>query len=363
MLDPQQPLSLSFLPDASSSAASGDTATVFPVGPTGLALHQDFGGDFSPSAIADFFSQGAGGNTKGGPGGGGGGGGGGGKPTPYTASNATSGITFVVDWDSSVANAPAPFMSSVETAVQYFLDNMSGASVNGAGQPLTITLNVGWGEVAGSRLSAFSLGESSTYIDPVDYTTNLKTSSLGSYLPTSDPITDTHTYWASTAEEKALGIKPNDTAVDGSVGFSSRVNWNYNSTTGSGQYDLVSVAEHEISEVMGRIGLGGSTVANSPNSYSTLDLLRYSAPGQVSPSGSSTAYFSFDNGQTSGATNLAGSDKTYFNTTAGGDIGDWASSAGNDAYNAFASSGTNYAPSTVDRLALDVLGYGSTTLA
>jgi len=42
------------------------------------------------------------------------------------------------------------------------------------------------------------------------------------------------------------------------------------------------------------------------------------------PAAGSTAYFSYDGGNSSGATNLVGSTQTYFNTTAGGDISDWA---------------------------------------
>ena len=43
---------------------------------------------------------------------------------------------------------------------------------------------------------------------------------------------------------------------------------------------------------------------------------------------------------------------------AGGDISDWASSAGKDAYNAFTGTGATYT-STVDKLVMDVLGYGT----
>ena len=41
------------------------------------------------------------------------------------------------------------------------------------------------------------------------------------------------------------------------------------------------------------------------------------------PAAGSTANFSYDGGNSSGATNLVGSTQTYFNTTAGGDISDW----------------------------------------
>ncbi len=81
----------------------------------------------------------------------------------------------------------------------------------------------------------------------------------------------------------------------------------------------------------------------------------------LAPTAGSTAYFSFDGGNSSGAPNLAGSSTTNFNTIAGGDISDWASSAGNDAYNAFSGTGAAHT-STVDRLVMDVLGYGTPTV-
>jgi hypothetical protein len=317
-----------------------------------VALFSDFGGDSPQSggAAIDLFA-------KGGPGGSGGGSGGGTPPPQYKST--LNGMTFVVNWDSSVGSAPTTFVSGFESAVQYFLHNLGPTTT-----PVTITLDVGWGEVAGSRLSPFALGESSTNIDRTSFS-DLKGSSMGGYLPATDPVSGTPTYWIPSAEEKALGLLKDNTNLDGSVGFSSKASWNYDSTTGSGQYDFVSTAKHEISEVMGRIGLGGGSVSDNgtivPNSYTPLDLFRYSAPGQSAPAGSSAAYFSFNGGTSSGATNLAGSSKTYFNTTAGGDISDWASSAGSDAYNAFASTGAAQT-STVDKLVMDVLGYGTPTV-
>jgi hypothetical protein len=103
---------------------------------------------------------------------------------------------------------------------------------------------------------------------------------------------------------------------------------------------------------MGRISLLGTTVDGIPNGYSTLDLFRYSAADTRSLVGGQTAYASSD----SGHTNL-----DYFNATAGGDWGDWSSSgltsAGNDAYDAFAAAGTQYSISPTDTSLMNMLGY------
>lgn len=296
-------------------------------------------------------------DAHGGPGGGSGGGsgGGGGTPKPYTASG--NGLTFVINWDSSVGKAPSAFTGAFETAVGYFLGNLSSPV-----QPITITLDVGWGEAGGKSLPFGALGESLTNIYQVPYSGLLQTS-LSSYLPTSDPIVASHYYWVASAEEKALGITGNNTSLDGSVGFGSRVAWNYTATTGSG-YDFISVAEHEISETMGRIALVGGTISDSgtnyANSYTPFDLMRYSAPGTLSLVGGKTAYFSYDFGKSSNG-NSTSSTYTYFNTTLGGDPGDWNSTGNtpaNDAYNAFASSGVLYQTTAVDKNLMNVLGYG-----
>lgn len=290
----------------------------------------------------------------------GGGGGGSGTPQPYT-SPTVNGLTFVIDWDSSVSTAPSGFITGFETAVGYFLANLDSPV-----QPITISLNVGWGEAGGQRLSFGALGESLTNIYQVDYST--LQARMASVLPGSDPIAASpHHYWVASAEEKALGLISDNTLVDGSLGFSSKIKWNFTtSAPASGQYDFISVAEHEISETMGRIALLGATISdngvNYIGGYTPMDLLRFSAAGTRSLTGGQSAYFSFDNGVSSSG-NSSSPGLTYFNSTAGGDWGDWQSSgalsAGNDAYDAFASSGVQYHPSSVDQTVMHVLGYGT----
>jgi hypothetical protein len=186
-----------------------------------------------------------------------------------------------------------------------------------------------------------------------------------SLLPsTGDPIGGTHSYWVASAEEKALGLIGNSSSVDGAVGFSSSVSWNFTSSVAAG-YDFIGVAEHEISETMGRIALLGATISdggtNYANGYTPMDLFRYSAAGTRSLVGGQSAYFSFDGGKSSNGSSSSPS-FTYFNSTAGGDWGDWQSSGihnvANDAYDAFSSSGVQYAASPIDKTLMNVLGYG-----
>ena len=67
-----------------------------------------------------------------------------------------------VVYDSSVNNAPAGFVSGVQSVVNYFESHFSN--------PVTITIDVGYGEVMGQSLGSGALGESITYFDQVSYT-------------------------------------------------------------------------------------------------------------------------------------------------------------------------------------------------
>lgn len=360
-----KPVTVSLMPTPSLANSAEATQSSAFTTPSVIDLFSGNSADVVPQSGAPSvdFSQ------KGGPGGGGGSGGsGGGSLTPYSAQNA-AGMKFVINWDSSVGNAPSGFQGGVESAVKYFLNTFAS--------PITISINVGWGEVNGSRLFLGTLGESETNINQYSYSQIYNAMSAEATTGTTDqqsavanlpnpstspngPIANAN-YWVSNANAKALNLPGTATTTpDGWVGF-GKVSWYFGSgTQSSGQYDFISVAEHEISEVMGRIALLGSSVNTGTsivtNSYENLDLFRYSSAGTLSTTGGPSAYLSFDGGNTA---------LNYFNTTAGGDWGDWQSSginsAGNDAYDAFSSSGTPYQVSAMDGRELNVLGYTLTS--
>jgi hypothetical protein len=236
-------------------------------------------------------------------------------------------------YDASVDNAPAGFTAAVADAVQY-LDALFT-------NPVTINIDVGYGEVGGQALS--SLGESLTYLTSVTYS-RLKGALPAGTLPNSDP-TNGGNFVIATAEAKALGLPGAGGSIDGDVGFSSTFPFTYdpNNRAVPGEYDFIGVVEHEITEVMGRSSMLGA------GSYSLLDLFRYSAPGVHDFNGTQAGYFSIDGG----VTNL-----DNFNTSPGGDFGDWAASAGHDAFLAFSSSGVMNAFSSSDLTLMNALGYG-----
>src|SRR5689334_19437711 len=109
----------------------------------------------------------------------------------------------------------------------------------------------------------------------------------------------------------------------------------------------MGVVAHEISEVMGRQMFDGTNAFGTGASYDPLDLFHYSAPGVRDFTGY-TGYASADGGKTS---------LDAFNTMRGGDLGDWASSAGSDAFNAFANPGVVNSVTQSDLTELNLLGW------
>jgi VCBS repeat-containing protein len=277
------------------------------------------------------------------------GGSGGTTGTTSVANHASGGLVINVVYDSSVSSAPAGFTSDVQTVVNYFESHFSN--------PVTITIDVGYGEVMGQSLGSNALGESITYFDQVSYAqlqgalaANLNAngySAAATTLPATSPVSGQ--WWVSTAEAEALSITSTSNNPDGFVGFSNISNifaYNENSI-GFNQYDFMAVVAHEISEVMGRQMFDGTNAFGTGASYDPLDLFHYSAPGVRDFTGY-TGYASADGGKT----NL-----DSFNTVRGGDFADWASSAGNDAFNAFANPGVVNSVTQSDLTELNLLGW------
>lgn len=155
----------------------------------------------------------------------------------------------------------------------------------------------------------------------------------------------------STAQAKALGlINAHGSSLDGVFTFTNAANtftFDPNQRAVPGKYDFIAVAQHEISEIMGRIPILGDSFGNGPD-YTPYDLFRYTAAGTRDLTGGANVYFSVDGGLTA--------EKTY-NSIAGADPQDWASGNPADAFNAFGTPGVQAGMTAVDVRAMDVIGY------
>ncbi len=284
--------------------------------------------------------------------------------SPPAATQVTtpgSGLVINLDWDSSVSSAPAGFTSDMIAAAR-FLESQISTSV-------TINLDVGYNEVAGSSLASGALGESETNIESVSYSaliaalkatasSDATDQSVLASLPSSSPANGT--YWVTTAQAKSLGLSAaNGTGLDGDVGFGVSSEFTYGDTNtsgsvGAGTYDFFATAVHELSETMGRLLLVGGSVAGTTG-YSLMDLLHYSASGVRDFTQSTPGYFSVNGG----ATNLGN-----YNTIAGGDAGDWANSVTDNSFDAYATPGVLEPVTTNDLTEMDGISWtlnGSST--
>jgi autotransporter passenger strand-loop-strand repeat protein len=247
------------------------------------------------------------------------------------------GLDFNLTLDQSQSILPPSFIQGIDAAAYYYEQNYTNL--------VTLNIDVGYGEVAGNSNDLVSdNGESNTYFGSVSYSTALN--SLNN-LPAIDPFPFNSILEMSYAEQQALGLMPaNSSTLDGSVGFNT-------SLSGSG---LTAVAEHELSEVMGRISfLNNTALFGLIGEYGVLDLFRYSAPGVpdttvTPPAPYISAYFSTDAGNTV---------LDSFNVTQGADLGDWASSATNDAFLAIDGNPNAAMFTNIDTTVMNVLGWNS----
>ncbi len=247
----------------------------------------------------------------------------------------SSGLKINLVWDTNAQAAPQAFRSAVQSAANILQQTFSNN--------ITLNFNIGYGEVAGQKLTNGSAAAGPAYGNYISI------GALKNTLLSSSTSKDDQQAYAGlsttlnpngngsvavwSAEEKALGlISGTASNIDGYVGFATDVP----------SADLVGVALHELTHAMGR------TSGYGP--YGIEDLFRYSAAGVHSFSGGvGASYLSLDNG----LTHLAD-----FATSS--DYGDFSNSSPltrEDAFNAFYDAGTLQTLSTTDIRAMDVLGF------
>ncbi|SEC60752.1 protein of unknown function [Rhizobiales bacterium GAS191] len=264
-------------------------------------------------------------------------------------------MQIVTNFDQNASALPAGFVSAVNYVVSYF-DSLFTSNV-------TVTLDVGYGEIAGQSLASNALGESlpvlngqAGYVAIENYglvrSALLAQSAPGATtLPSSAPPGAPTSLALTQAEAKALGLIANNGGLDGYVGFDASPNtfsFSPTVTPPSAEYDFVGVVAHEFSEIMGRI-----SALNLSNAYSPMDLFRYSGVNTRQFTTGAPSYFSINNG----LTNL--DNWNNFQTGNRGDLGDWAPSAGRDAFDDVSYPGVINALMPTDVTLMGALGWTS----
>jgi hypothetical protein len=169
-----------------------------------------------------------------------------------------------------------------------------------------------------------------------------------------NPVNGTSTVRLSTATIRAVGGITGVNATtsagnpDATISLNTSVLNLSRAATDQTKFDLMSVAEHEIDEVLGTASALNLADTSSPKA---MDLFRYDQNGArtYSTSSSVQSFFSINGGTT---------DLARFNQNASGDFGDWFSPGGQtpQVQDAFATLGS-HPDLGVELTALDVVGF------
>ncbi len=171
----------------------------------------------------------------------------------------------------------------------------------------------------------------------------------GGSMTAADPTGGAGAWWVTRAQAKAIALIADDLSNDGKTTFGAGNLFTFSGVIAPGTYDFQGIAAHEISEVMGRLGLSGGTVGSTANSYSLIDNFSYTAATRKGLVGGPGNNFSIDNGTT-----LL---KLWNDSVANGlDSRDWAPGT-DDAFNQFSDPGVVNPVSAVDLQLMDVIGY------
>jgi hypothetical protein len=180
--------------DAGGTAAPTSSSSVLPSGATavtattaGAAL--TFSAVVTGSATAALIASSSGGSAT------------------TESYGAAGGLVFDVTYDASVNSAPAGFKTAFAAAIEFYTTEFR--------DPITINIDVGWGEVDGIPLSAGSLGESFSFLNIFSYSqvrsalqadaTSVDDQRAVATLPDGDP-TGGGNFLVTKGEQKALGL-------------------------------------------------------------------------------------------------------------------------------------------------------------
>ena len=257
--------------------------------------------------------------------------------------NVGGGLTVVATFDSSITSDPnaAAIENAINTAIADYASNFSNAlsipitfkeMASGLGQSVSLV-----GTYAYSSFLPALKGTATTADDATAY----------ALLPNSstNPVDGGSDMTLTAANFNAIGVT---VGTNGQPYGTISVNTSQTSpgsagTTGS--YDIISVVQHEIDEVLGM----GSLLPNSGSPFPT-DLFRYNGSGARSfaLSPSALAYLSID-----GTTRIV----QFNNVNNLADAGDWATNSPAQVQDAFGTPGSHPRVANSELTNLDVIGW------
>ncbi|HEY1931520.1 MAG TPA: NF038122 family metalloprotease [Acetobacteraceae bacterium] len=278
---------------------------------------------------------------------------------------------IVINYDSSISTLETTnnalwgsITSAISVAVSFYEAEIKNT--------MTVAIDFGWGEEDNGTLAPGAISQSTPGTKNLTVTDETAVNygslvaameahdpALDGELPATDPESGGTGWDVALSEAIALGIGTigHNVTVIGFIGLSNTAPFTFdpNNRAVPGEYDAIGALEHEISEVMGRVDLLGTT--EGAGLYSPMDLLRFDGAGTHDYASGKNSYISFDDG-TTGATTAALNDSLPSNQGGnGGDPGDWASSVTADSYDAGASMGVADTVSAIDLQLLNALGY------
>ena len=182
-------------------------------------------------------------------------------------------LTIVPTYDSSITTLSNAVQ--VENAINFAASQYQSLYSN----DITVNITFKYGVTGLGESQGYYITSPPSYNDIKNALQNLNSSSAqitsAAHLPSSDP-NPSKAWQIDSAQAKALGIySANDTGEDGWVMFNQSATYTFDpyNRAVSGKYDFIGVAEHEISEVMGRTHSYGSNLS--------FTLMRYTSPFTV----------------------------------------------------------------------------------
>lgn len=232
-----------------------------------------------------------------------------------------------LEFDSSAGSAPTGFKAAFTYAAAQLGETIASTA--------TINIAVGYGEIDGAQMAQGAVGQS-VPLQSGDINYRQLVAHAGAIMPPPSAAS----YYVTSAQQKAWGLIPASTALDGAVGVSSEYSYAMDPMNRSinVDFDLIGIAQHEITEAMGRIAGDG-----------LLDRVNYAGVGKLATPYTG-GYFSTN----AGVTNLQ-------NFSTSSDPADFQSGAIKDPFDAYAGFGTALNYTQTDQRLMSAIGFAQPT--